>query len=664
MNTQRPTKKQKLELDDEDIDGSGDGDDSSTEENGFRINQEYARRFEHNKKREERHRLEEKYGKTKSTASKTSNGVEMHDESGSEDSSSSSSSDEDDEGVLVTDALDAEISATLNAIRSKDPRVYDKAAAFYSEIKYDQNGVERQKEKPIYLKDYHRQMLLQGKTIGDEDEDEAQTIARTYVEQQNDLKKDIVKQMRSAADCVGREGCEDEDSVNEEDAFFVAKDKPREEKVKPSSKTEVSNIEDAIAMADKEPEKFLSNYLSSRAWVPTPTSRFQAFESDDEEEEQRAEEFEHAFNFRFEDPEAINEKLMFHSRDAAAKYSVRRDQPTGRKKAREAERERKEAEKREKKEEMARLRKLKIEEAEERVKRIKVAAGLRGRTISAEEWAGFLEEAWDMDRWEEEMNRRFGDAYYAEKEADDFEEADEERESRQKSRKLRKPKWDDDIDINDIVPDFDANEQKVPRELVSSDSDSEDRRRIGNGKSTADHDVEMSDPESRRTSKKVRIQNRVEQKKEARKERRIIEEIVDGKLDLESLPKALSKSNVGPYRYRETSPITYGLTAPDILMASDSQLNQFVGLKKLAAFRAPDKKRKDKKRLGKKARLRAWRKETFGSENVPEAKLGPDSAGQVPAMEHAGQVVNDTGVDIREGNRKRKRSKKATQGAV
>ena len=67
MDSQRPIKKQKLELSDKDVDDSGSGDGSSIsdhsagnvkEENGFRINQEYARRFEHNKKREERHRRE------------------------------------------------------------------------------------------------------------------------------------------------------------------------------------------------------------------------------------------------------------------------------------------------------------------------------------------------------------------------------------------------------------------------------------------------------------------------------------------------------------------------------------------------------------------------------------------------------------------------------
>ena len=71
----------------------------------------------------------------------------------------------------------------------------------------------------------------------------------------------------------------------------------------------------------------------------------------------------------------------------------------------------------------------------------------------------------------------------------------------------------------------------------------------------------------------------------------------------------------GPrFGYRETRAESFGLTTRDILMASDADLNQFAGLKKLAHFRPEDKQAKDRKRLGKKARLRQWRRDTFGPE--------------------------------------------------
>lgn len=49
------TSKRKL-LDDSDSDSDGGG--AAVEDSGFAVNKEYARRFEHNKKREERQRCE------------------------------------------------------------------------------------------------------------------------------------------------------------------------------------------------------------------------------------------------------------------------------------------------------------------------------------------------------------------------------------------------------------------------------------------------------------------------------------------------------------------------------------------------------------------------------------------------------------------------------
>src|ERR1700730_11172884 len=90
-----------------------------------------------------------------------------------EDSESSSDEDEDDEGFLATEALDAQISATLQAIRNKDPRVYDEKVTFYSPAEGDEEEEEKsQKEgKPMYLQDYHRENLLNG-YIGAEDQEE------------------------------------------------------------------------------------------------------------------------------------------------------------------------------------------------------------------------------------------------------------------------------------------------------------------------------------------------------------------------------------------------------------------------------------------------------------------------------------------------------------
>src|SRR6202012_3617911 len=106
-----------------------------------------------------------------------------------------------------------------------------------------------------------------------------------------------------------------------------------------------------VEIADRDPETFLSNFMASRAWAASDAAPLHPFESDDEEEERRAEEYEEAYNLRFEDPEKSNEKLRSHARDLAAKYSVRRQEANPRQKKREAEKTKKEAEKQQRKEE-------------------------------------------------------------------------------------------------------------------------------------------------------------------------------------------------------------------------------------------------------------------------------------------------------------------------
>lgn len=82
---------------------SNDGD----REKGFRINEEFARRFQHNKERTELHRLQEKYG-----------------DGAQQDTSSSDEDTEDEDGEQMTADVDAAILSTLAKIRRKDESIY------------------------------------------------------------------------------------------------------------------------------------------------------------------------------------------------------------------------------------------------------------------------------------------------------------------------------------------------------------------------------------------------------------------------------------------------------------------------------------------------------------------------------------------------------------
>ncbi|KAM5450955.1 Kinetochore protein Spc24 [Microsporum audouinii] len=576
------------------------------------VNKEYARRFEYNKKREEMVQLENKLGKRPLPKGKPS----ADEEEDEEESDSEDSEEEDDVAELVTEALDEEIAATLQAIRSKDPKVYDPNAKFYTVLGDTENAEggkpeSAKGEKPMFLKDYHRRNLLSGPDVDDDDED----APKTYAQEQEDLKRSILKEMHSTAENG------EQDDEEEDEGFLVRKEKA------PVPKSDRPTItEKDVAEADQDPETFLSNFMASRAWVPTQKSSFQPLESDDEEEDKKAEQFEEAYNLRFEDPNKLNEVIRTHARDTTSKYSVRREEVSGRKRQRELERQRKEEEKKQREEERARLRKLKIEELEDKLAKIKKAAGVKSSDFADEDWSRFLDEGWDDEKWEKEMKQRFGEEYYAAGEEED--ESDDG--AGPKKRRLKKPKWDDDIDIGDLVPDFD---EELDVDMEAEEEEEED-----------DHD-------GAKKSKKQMLKDKKEKQKEAKRERRKIEALADKSLELEpSLLPGSSKKFGGAFRYRESSPVSYGLTARDILMADDSQLNQYAGLKKLASFRDAEKKKRDHKRLGKKARLREWRKQTFGTEEPPELTAEP-----VPTPGADGE----TKVDIREGSSKRrKRSRK------
>ncbi|KAJ3475026.1 hypothetical protein NLG97_g9606 [Lecanicillium saksenae] len=223
-------------LDDSDSDSDNGGVDVAS---GFKVNEEFAKRFEHNKKREERQRLEEKF---------------KNDQDDDEDSSDDET--EDENGFLATEDLDAQISATLQAIKNKDPRVYDKDQTFYKPD--EENGVAKQakKEKPVYLRDYHREKILRGDTGADDEEDQPQT----YEQEQEAAKKDFLSGVKDAA------GDSDSDS---DDGFMMKKKKTNDTAktangIHPSRSAKIKISGADVGDADKDPETFLSNFMASR----------------------------------------------------------------------------------------------------------------------------------------------------------------------------------------------------------------------------------------------------------------------------------------------------------------------------------------------------------------------------------------------------------------
>jgi protein KRI1 len=631
---QTQSKRTKLLADDSDDEVQLDTDAAS-----LKINEDYAKRFEYNKKREEKVRLEEKYGTLSTNKRKRLGDQDSDDEDDSTDES------EDDDAELVTEDLDQEIFATLNAIKSKDPRVYDKSTTFFSEFDAEGAGNPEKKkaDKPLYLQDYHRQNLLAGQN-GAEGEEDAEVL-RTYQQEQDALKRELVGSMHATN---GQEGSDDEDG------FMVKKAKSRHEDLPALPKKKVKITDADVKEADKDPESYLSNFMAARAWLPGEGSGFQAMESDDSDDDARADAFEEAYNLRFEDPKTSNEKLQSFARDVG-KYGARREEKTGRQLAREREKAAKDAAKRQREEDLARLRKLKIEEAEEKLERIKDAAGLHAKALNVDQWRDLLEGDFDDGQWEEEMNRRFGEDYYAEPDAEPG--SDDEDGGVAVSSKRKKPKWEDDIGIDDLIPDFDDGAK--PTITLSDDDDDDDNNNDDDNNHNNSDAEPPSASSSKKTTSKAKPPSSTDAKRAARKQRRQLEDLIDSTLPIEHptlAPSAgSSKVPVTGFRYRATSPTSFGLSARDILFADDTQLNAYAGLKKMAAFRDEEKKRRDKKKFSKKARLKQWRRETFGDAEEPsggfERVLGGDGA--------AGREKDDRRENgDKDGGKKKKRKHK------
>lgn len=553
---------------------------------------------------------------------------------GDESDSESSSESEDEDAFLATEDLDTHISKTLHALKTKDPSIYDKDVKFFPQ---DTTGkTPEKKEKPMFLKDYHRERYLAGAVGGSDAEEDGEEEPKTYVQEQADLKKSIVAEINAAADS------EDE----EEGDFLKPKEKAKKSKASRDEPSKQTLTENDIAQAADDPETYLSNFMAARAWAAADGSNWQAFDSDDgDSDDDRAEEVEAAYNMRFEDPTKSNEVLKSYARDVAAQKSVRRDEKTGRRRQRELEKQRKEEEKQARRDEKARLKKLKLEEAEGKLQRIRATAGMGGKKLSDDELVKILEDAWEDDKWEDEMKRRFGEEYYAEDDDDvssrDGEDEEAEGEDKKKKKKPKKPKWDDDIDITDVVGDYE--EDEAPAFTLS---DAEDEGQDG----AAEAEEEEDDDEDERPAKKRKTKDHKRErevaKRAAKKSRQALDAIVATNVELETHPALPSAS--GGFRWRETSPRAFGLSTNDILLApSDTALNQYAGLKKYASWRDPDAKRKDKKRLGKKARLRKWRRETFGK--------GFEDG---PVFEGAGEEAEPMELDVDVGEKEKKKRKR------
>lgn len=546
------------------------------------INKEYAKKYEERKRNEELSKLKEKYGDLNSD----------------EDEESSSSEEEDEYGELVTPEIDSQIMKTISAIKTKDPKVYDKNSNFFADEeirKARQSWLDNQKkkksEKPLSLKNYQRQILLESSDITENDIkpeiDIMPEIDLTPMEEEQKL-KDEFKEAASKFDFNTEEG---------DDGFLVQRSKTGEElKVEEEEyqafllESMAGNSKDSEIIKQwqgyksdptvNKDEAFLMDYILNRGWIDKNANRIPTYEElisehhDEENDdfEEAVDNFESKYNFRFE--EEGGTKVATYSRNVVD--SVRRPD-NKRKVQRQIRSERKDEEKNRKMEELKRLKNLKKKEIFDKLQKIK--------EITGNENVGFdevdLEEDFDPEKYDKKMENIFDSDYYTQ-------EAD-----------IDKPEWGEDIE--DIIDKY-----KLSNSEKTKDDDSEGN--VGYGDDfimDADY-LPGGEKYDETMAKKNKSEKRKEKNEQKKKTKQNFDKYLDEyyQLDYEDI----IGDTPTRFKYKQVKSTSFGLTSVDLLLADDKDLNEYVSLKKIAPYRPEHLVEKDVKKYSKKKRLQKFRK--------------------------------------------------------
>ncbi|WPT16271.1 Protein kri1 [Picochlorum sp. SENEW3] len=508
---------------------------------GLKINTEFARRFEHNKKREELHRLKEKFPEQAARLEAKGVSALMNDEE------SSSSSEEEDDGV-IPQKTEKQILETILKIRNKDTSIYDPNAKFYSEDEEEEVRDAKRKEKPVYLKDvvYKEAMELANGNGSDADEDEKDR-GKSYVEAQEGLKRAFLTAYEEeVGDALQSEG----------DGFggVLQKSETLRKEAEITDEETQKLVDKIFSKGDKEKstmtenDRFLRDYILKQAWMRDSDDEDEHFMDDgvvDEEEDEQAmdaaEAFEASYNFRFEEPGGT--EIVTHPREIEGivrKKDDRRKQKRMEKAARKAQ------EEEERRRELKQLKNLKKMEIEDKLKEVK---NIAGSGVAEEDLIGkLLDGEFDPEKHDQAMQEAFGEEYYNVEEEEDV----EDEEFDKKLAAMAEYSSDEEVD-NTISAMLERKKKK------EDDDDPEN---------TAKQDV-----------------------------KKLLDEYY--KLDYEDHVGGIPTR----FRYKEVEPETYGLTFEEILMMDDKELNQIMGLKRVAATYHDGPKRRPNY-----GRLNEWRK--------------------------------------------------------
>lgn len=610
------------------------GDSDSDGQVELKLNEDYAKNYNKWREKEELQKLKDKYG-----------------DAAMLDSSSSSSESEDEDAEELTADVEKKFLETLSALKGKDPKIYSKDTVFFDDVNdaaaTAKGKAQGKKEKPMFLKDYERKVILEKRGVLSDDDDEEESAANlksskhrgqfATAEEEEQLKRSFKAALADEdsdaddGDSLLKTAHKSSEKKAENDQEYVSWLKGEVDRLKQKKDAEKLGYLRSYWNSDslEKSEEFLRDYILNKRYLEKNNRAPACLQDEEDLSEDEAileqqETFEHKFNYRFEEPDA--EFIKKYPR--TVQDSMRRKDDR-RKVKRQETRERKQEEKELKKEEIKRLKALKRKEIMDRLERLK--------EITGNDEVGFTDNDIDGDFDPQEYDRRMNEIF----KKDYYEQACEE----------QKP--EDPVDEELGLEDWD-NWNGEQGEEEAGDEGHYDCDDFGEDYNEADTLTSEWTGEGERRGKRRRrsVFARTVSKKKPLFDpsSKTFEEYFDEyyKLDFEDIVGGMPTR----FRYRNVVPNDFGLTVDEILAAKDKELNRWCSVKKMSQYRPEHEEMQELQNYKKKASNLALKRKIFPSLFQPN---------ESDSTAHEEAAKNATGSSS--GKRKRKRKKPSTATA-
>jgi protein KRI1 len=381
---------------------SSEDEEDTDNKQGFKINENFAQVFNKYREKEEYQKLKDKYGEE---AANSKLGYD-------EEDSSSSDEEEDDDAKDWTEDTDKDFFKTLANLKRKDAKIYDGQTTFFSEVIGGDKTAEQPKkkeDKPMTLVDLERKVITENDGQFEELEDEElakKSKSKTYVQEmediQNKLKKateDSEEDESDADDLMIKKPKTKEDVSKDEEDYCKWLSGQNDSLKDTETEQELKNLREFWNKKDLDDgEKFLRDYILNKKYLQHDSDEAGEDLSEDEKTLEQQEEFEHKYNFRFEEPDQD-----FIKRYPRTIQDSMRRKDESRKNKRDEIKERKEREKDIKREELKQLKSLKRKEILEKLEKLRKITGNEDLAFNDED----LEEDFDPDKYDARMNAVF-----------------------------------------------------------------------------------------------------------------------------------------------------------------------------------------------------------------------------------------------------------------